>query len=332
MKKLSLKLKLIFALFILIICVPVALVFYYNSQLTAPSKSEEPKRFVVKPGQPLIQIANNLQSEGLIKNALAFRLLVAQMGITTKIQAGDYRLAANKSARALAQELVHGALDIWITFPEGERLEQQAQVIEEKLNDSANGNYQFKKDEYIKVGKEGYMFPDTYLIPKEASAEAIATKLQNTFESKVSKSLLGKGLKNNLTSYQVLILASLIEREAKTNEERPVIAGIMLNRIKAGIPLQVDATVQYAKGYNAGNKTWWPQVTQEEYSTVKSPYNTYLHQGLPPGPICSPGLDSITAAAQPSDTPYLYYLHDAKGKIHYAKTGEEHNANIQKYL
>lgn len=330
MKKLNR--KLIITLLVLIITVPFALISYFNSQLAPVTSQEGTKRFVVKPGQPLVQIANNLQSESFIKNAFAFRLLVAQMGITTKIQAGDYVLSTNKSAREIAQELTHGAIDIWITFPEGQRIEQQAQLIEERLNDSTNENYQFSRESYIKLAEEGYMFPDTYLIPKEASAGAIAEKLQTTFENKVSKSLLAKGIKNNLTSFQVLILASLIEREAKTNEERPIIAGILLNRIREGMPLQVDATVQYAKGYNAGNKTWWPQVTPEEYSSVKSPYNTYLHIGLPPGPICSPGLDSITAAAEPADTEYFYYLHDSKGKIHYAKTGEEHQQNIQKYL
>lgn len=279
-----------------------------------------------------MQIASNLEKEHLIRNAVAFRFLVAQLGITSRIQAGDYQIPQNLSAKDLAKLLTFGAIDVWVTFPEGQRIEQQAETIVNKLKTDDNDKYQFDKEQYLKAAEEGYMFPDTYLVSKEASAGAVAEKLRDTFNAKVSKSLLIKGLKNNLTQNQVVILASLIEREAKTPEERPIIAGILLNRLKAGIALQVDATVQYAKGYNAANKTWWPGVTTDDYRSVKSPYNTYLNPGLPPGPICNPGLDSISAAAQPADTDYFYYVHDSKGKIHYAKTGAEHEANIQKYL
>lgn len=324
--------KLFVPLIALLIITPIVLNQYYKYQLTAPSKDETPQRFIVKPGQPFVQIAQNLQNQKLIRNALAFRLLVAQLGITNKIQAGDYSLPSNLTAREIAKELLNGALDIWVTFPEGKRVEEQAQIIDEKLNISGNEKYQFDKKAYIAAAQEGYMFPDTYLIPKESTAGAVVEKLKGTFDSKVSKSLLGKGIKNNLTSVQVVTLASLIEREAKTNEERPIIAGILLNRLKAGMALQVDATVQYAMGYNAANKTWWPVPTKENYSDVKSPYNTYLNPGLSPGPICNPGLESIKAAAEPTDTDYFYYLHDSKGKVHYAKTGEEHASNIRKYL
>ena len=279
-----------------------------------------------------MQIAQNLEKEKLIRSAIAFRLLVAQLGITTKIQAGDYQIPQNLSSQEIAKLLTFGALDIWITFPEGQRIEQQAETLVNKLKTADNEKYQFDKQDYIKEAEEGYMFPDTYLISKDASASAIVKKLRGTFEDKVTKSLLGKGLNNGLTENEVIILASLIEREAKTNEERAIIAGILLNRIKDGMALQVDATVQYAKGYDESNKTWWPGITQEDYTSVKSPYNTYLYTGLPPAPISNPGLDSIRAAAEPISTPYYYYLHDSKGKIHYAKTGEEHQQNIQKYL
>lgn len=330
--KAGLRLKLIIILFILIIAAPLALLKYYNYLLTPVSSNETSRRFVIKPGQPFMQIAQNLEKEKLIRSAIAFRLLVAQLGITTKIQAGDYQIPENLSSQELAKLLTFGALDIWVTFPEGQRIEQQAENLVDKLKTVDNEKYQFDNEDYIAQAEEGYMFPDTYLISKEASASAAAEKLRSTFEAKVPKSLLEKGLQNNLTQNQVVILASLIEREAKTNEERGVIAGILLNRLKAGMPLQVDATVQYAKGYDIANKTWWPGVTPEDYRSVKSPYNTYLHAGLPPGPICNPGLDSITAAVKPADTDYFYYLHDNKGKIHYAKTGEEHQQNIQKYL
>ena len=177
------------------------------------------------------------------------------------------------------------------------------------------------------------MFPDTYLIAKDATSLEIATRLKNTFNEKVDRKTLLSGIKNHLTEDEVIVLASLIEREAKSNEERPIIAGILINRLNAGIALQVDATVRYAQGYNAAENSWWtPPVTQDDYSTTKSVYNTYLHVGLPPKPICNPGLESIRAAAEPADTDYMFYIHDSEGKIHYARTGEEHQQNMQKYL
>jgi len=325
--------SIIFSLiFILLILTPVALNLYYNYQLQPPTKDETPKRFIIKPGQPVTQIAQNLKEEGLIKNAFAFRLLVAQMGIGKNIQAGDFRLAPNLPARELAGELTHGALDIWITFPEGLRKEEMAEIIEANLKTSENEKYVFDKKGFAKTAKEGYMFPDTYLIAKDATTADIAARLTSTFEEKIDDKLLLKGTQNNLSKEDVVTLASIIEREARTNEERTVIAGILLNRLNAGIALQVDATVQYAKGYDSAKDSWWPQISTSDYNSVDSLYNTYLHVGLPPTPISNPGIESIRAAAEPASTDYLYYLHDAEGKIHYARTVEEHNKNIREFL
>jgi len=287
--------------------------------------------FVVKPGQPVAQIAQNLAKEKLIKNAFAFRLLVSQMGISKNIQAGDFLISADMSSAEIARQLTHGAIDIWITLPEGMRIEEQAARLEEKLKFGSNEKYQFDKNQYIKLAQEGYMFPDTYLIAKDATAQDVAQRLRQTFDQKVGQ-LLKKGAENNLTEEEVVILASLVERESKSAQERPIIAGILLNRLNAGMALQVDATVQYAKGYDSNENTWWPQVSTADYQTVKSRYNTYLYLGLPPAPIANPGLESLQAAAEPAQTDYFYYLHDADGKIHYATTAQEHNQNIQDFL
>ncbi len=316
-------------IFIFLITIPIILNLYYNSLLRPVVPEESQQLFIVRPGQPIIQIAQNLKEAGLIRNALAFRLLVAQMGIGKTIQAGDFRLSPHRTSREIAQNLTHGAIDIWITFPEGIRTEEMAEIIEAKLKISTNENYQFDKKEFIQKAKEGYMFPDTYLIPKDTTAQTVIDRLTQTFDEKVDQKLLQSDV---LSPQEIIILASLIEREAKTNEERPIIAGILLNRFNAGIALQVDATVQYAKGYDAASDSWWPQVTKDDYQKVGSVYNTYLNAALPPTPIASPGLESIRAAAEPAQTDYLYYLHDSEGKIHYAKTIEEHNRNIQEYL
>lgn len=324
---------LIFALiFLALILTPIALNQYYNYLLWPVSSEDSPQIFIIKPGQPVTQIAQNLKKENLIKSSFAFRLLVSQMGIAQKIQAGDFRLSQNMTSRDIAKELTHGAIDVWVTIPEGLRIEEQAQKIEEKLKFGSNNKFQFDKKEYLKLADEGYMFPDTYLIPKDVSAANVVERLRQTFDQKVEKNILEKGGENNLSPEEVIVLASLVEREAKTNEERPIIAGILLNRLEAGVALQVDATVQYAKGYDSAKNSWWPQVSREDYRSVKSPYNTYLFTGLPTKPIASPGLESIRAASDPQDTDYFYYLHDPDGKIHYAKTIEEHNRNIQEFL
>lgn len=315
--------------FLILILSPVAANRTYQLQLKPVSDQESYQIFVIRPGQPVVQIAQNLKEAGLVKNALAFRLLVVQMGIGKSIQAGDFRLSPHLSAKDIATELTHGAIDVWITFPEGTRVAEMAAIIEAKLKTPQNDKYQFDKEEFIELAREGYMFPDTYLIAKDTTAGLVADRLRLTFDEKV-----GQDFKNSkdFSADEIIILASLIEREAKTNEERPIIAGILVKRYNAGIALQVDATVQYAKGYDAASDSWWPQVVPEDYQSVKSFYNTYLHTGLPPGPIANPGIESIRAARNPSETNYLYYLHDSEGKIHYAETIEEHSANIRQYL
>lgn len=320
--------------FIILVATPIILNRIYNFGLEPVSKNpQEPSQiFIVHPGESVVEIAENLEKENLIKNALAFRLLIGRMGISKNIQAGDFRLSSAMPSRQIAQELTHGVLDVWVTLPEGLRLEEQAAKIEEKLKFGANDVYSFDKGEYIKTAEEGYMFPDTYLIPKDATARQIAQKLRNTFDQKVPQETLEAGVKNDLTAKDIIILASLVEREAKTKDEKPTIAGILLNRIKAGMPLQVDATIQYALAYDSSQKTWWPQITIDQYTSVKSIYNTYLNPGLPPAPIASPGLDSILAAASPVDNNYYYYLHDSAGKIHYAETAQQHNSNVKEFI
>jgi len=332
MERINRKLILFAVIFIFLILIPVSVNKYYNYQLEAVSKESTTQIFVIRPGEPTAQIAQKLKKAGLVKSALAFRLLVSQMGVAKNIQAGDFRLSPNMSSREIAQLLTHGAIDVWVTLPEGLRTEEQAQIIENNLNFGANESFAFDKAEYIKIAKEGYMFPDTYLIPKDATAADVAAKLEETFVAKVDEGLLEEGKKNNLSPDDVVILASLLEREAKTNEEKPIIAGILLNRLEAGMPLQVDATVQYAKGYDTAQNTWWPTVTVTDYQNIKSVYNTYLFVGLPPKPIANPGLESIKAATNPAQTSFFYYMHDREGKIHYAQTDGEHQSNIEKYL
>lgn len=277
--------------------------------------------FVVQKGSGLKEISGKLETTGLIRSRIVFFLYARLNKFDEKIQAGDFRLSPSMSVSEIAQNLTHGTLDIWITIPEGKRALEIAETLRTKIP-TYNSSWV-----NILISNEGYLFPDTYLIPKDTDIDMIVRQMRGNFDQKYS----GINVANSkLTKPQIVILASLIEREAITNTEKPIIAGILLNRLGQEMALQVDAAIQYAKGQNIINKKWWEPVTLDEYRSVVSDYNTYLHAGLPPGPISNPGLEALKAAASPAETNYLYYLHDKNGSIRYAKTLQEHNANIEK--
>ena len=282
--------------------------------------------FVIRRGESLNSIAKRLKEEGLVRSSLAFKIIVYTQGLRGKIQAGSFYLSSGWNLYEIARALTLGTEDIWLTFPEGWRKEEFARRIGANIED-------FDIKEFLNLTKdlEGYLFPDTYLIPKSATPSAIIKILTNNFEKKT------KDLK---ITYQDLILASILEREVKHEGERPVVAGILIKRLKEGWPLQVDATVQYGLATKQfGNLAieqlndfdWWPRITKESLE-IDSPYNTYKYKGLPPTPICNPGLAAIKAAANPLTTDYWFYLSDSEGKVHFAKTLEEHQKNINRYL
>lgn len=312
-------------LFLFIIMFASFYLFYREGSLPVNKNDQTSKIFIVKQGQPLNTIANNLANEKLIRNKVVFYLIVKQLGIEKKIQAGDFRLSAKMSASELAKNLTHGTLDIWVTLIEGTRKEEMAQVISNQLG--------IPEVEFDKLADEGYLFPDTYLVPKTATAETILAIIKNNFNKKFDESLHIQAQNKKLTEKQVLILASLVEREARQSVTRQKVASIILKRYLNEMPLQIDATVQYALGYQIGEKTWWKKDLTVDDLKFDSPYNTYKNKGLPPEPICNPSLSSIEAVinADPS-TPYLYYITDKNGVMHYASTLEEHQNNINKYL
>lgn len=283
-----------------------------------------PVIFVVNSGDGVKAIASNLASQGLIRSSTGFYVLVKILGIERQIQAGDFRLKRSMDARAIALELTHGTLDQWITTLEGWRDEEVASKLAKDLD--------IPELEFLKYATEGYMFPDTYLVPSDASAAAVAKIFIDNFNKKITPQMQEDAKKTGLTMDKIIILASIVEREGRTADDRPMIAGILLKRLKADWPLQADATLQYALGYQSADKTWWKKSLTDEDKKINSPYNTYLNTGLPPKPICNPGLESINAVIYSKDSDYWYYIHDMSGTAHYAKTIEEHNANIAKYL
>lgn len=332
--------KRILILLILFIAIPVVFFSWWQQQTKPLDPARKESQMVVIPqGWGVDQIGNRLKTEGLIRNPLAFKLMVMKEGIAKKLQAGDFRLSPNMNLFEIAQTLTHGTLDAWITVPEGLRREEIANIIKNSL---LKQEVEFDAQDFIDQSKkwEGMLFPDTYLIPKTASVAEIVKYFTDNFNKKFDP------IKNNsgLTQKQVIILASLVEREAKHDKDRPIIAGILIKRLKKGWPLQVDATVQYAKAsiinnqqssasWRTSNDTnWWEPVNQQDVKTISSPYNTYINQNLPPTPICNPGLASLKATANPQESDYWFYISDNSGNIHYAQTIEEQEKNIKQYL
>jgi UPF0755 protein len=315
------------SLLIFLITVISVFVIFISLLQAVDSSDQTTVTFVIPKGQSTQRIAERLKDEGLIRSTLAFRYLLYQKGLQSQIQAGSFRLSPSLSVNDLVQVLSRGTDDLWITIPEGWRREEIAAslVKQEFVN--------FDEQEFFELTNnlEGQLFPETYLLAKASSTKTIVNLLVNTFENKVLAGLSEALANNQLNLNQILTLASLVQRESASDEEMSLIAGILFNRLEIGMPLQVDASLQYIKGYSATEQSWWSTPTAAD-KKLDSIYNTYLNVGLPPKPICNPGLMAIQAVLNPQSTSALYYIHDLSGKIHTAETIDVHNANVNQYL
>lgn len=317
---------------LLILILTAAIFFGYRYYIDTLKSSVDPKgetkAFVIRKDETLQEISDNLKAQGLIRSPWLFKQELKIRGKDQNIPAGDFKLSPSMNIDQIIDALMNGAADRWVTLLEGWRLEEIAAKLNSELGISA--------EEFIKAAKkyEGHLFPDTYLLNKEATVDTIISTLRNTFDQRYDDQIISQIKANGLTEEQGVILASIVEREARSDEVRTKVASILLKRIKIGMGLNADATVRYAKDsqlLSAGKKVdkYWLGISQDDYQDVKSPYNTYLHQGLPPTPICNPSLSSLKAvAAADSSTPYLYYFHDSQGNSYYAATLEEHNQNV----
>lgn len=320
---------------------------YRGSDVTEPANPNDHREvlFTIEPGDPVITIAYRLQNMGLVKDAELFRRVVQYWGTDATIQAGVYVLRPDMTMEEIMRELQHGRLpSITVTIPEGWRAEEIAALLEEKGVTQANAfleavrqgrtDLPFLQDRPPTSGTsvEGFLFPDTYQFPENTPPERIVEIMLQNWALRVPESVWRKGAQERgMTVYEVVTLASIVEREAVVSAERPIIAGVYLNRLKEGMYLQADPTVQYAKGYDPNTGKWWNPMLQEEANTVISPYNTFLHGGLPPGPICNPGLGAITAVLQPAEHDYFYFYAKGDGSHAFAKTYEEHLENQRLY-
>lgn len=326
----------------------LALSFYLQSradEINNPiSDDPTPVNFVVEIGETAVSISARLQELDIITDATLFRRFLQYHGLDASLEAGEYQLRRNMTMREIAEALQQSRMvEVAITIPEGWRAEQVADYLTaENIMDGSVFLAAVRQGDVIEhplladrpagVGLEGYLFPDTYRLPAQAAPEDLLGRMLDTMQSRLPIGWEGMAAAQGLTFYDVLTVAAIVEREAVIPEERPTIASVYLNRIQQDMYLNADPTVQYAMGYQPEAGQWWKTpVTLEEYQAVNSPYNTYLNPGLPPGPIASPGADSILAVLQPDQTPYLYFLGTGDGSHIFAETFEEHELNVQIY-
>ena len=316
---------------------------YINTHSPEPAGGDDtPVLFVVEPGETGQQVADRLLSEALIKDPRLFRYYVIEEGLT--IEAGEYVLNQTMTPFEMAHALQFGrANEIVLTVPEGRRAEEIADLAAEIGIDRAEflalaltpnsgtadlgSALDVLSNRPPQATLEGYLFPDTYLLTRDTTASDLVERMLANFAAKVTPDMVAQGEAHGFTLYEIVTLASIVEREAVLPAERPTIASVYLNRLASGIKLDADPTVQYAMGQVG---SWWPQITADHYVSVDSPWNTYLYAGLPPGPISNPGLASIQAVLAPDDTSFFFFMRDCEaddGSHLFAETQEEHLAN-----
>lgn len=294
-------------------------------------KSNEIEIFIIPQETKDFNVAQALREQKLIRNADAFQFLLVTFAQNTETKPGGYRLSQRMNAWQIRAKL-NGKPDLlWFTNSYCLRKEQVGEKLASTLGWSEdelrkwNTVYTNTKPEYF----EGVYYPDTYLLPIDESGRQIAERFIAHFNEKFAP-LADAFTAKNIKWTTGLKIASLIAREAAGTEDMRLISGIIWNRLEQDMPLQIDATMQYTLGKNSEGK-WWGSIDLSEKRS-DSPYNSYVHKGLPPTPICSPNIDYIDAALNPEETDCLFYLHDKNKQIHCAKTYKEHLANIEEYL
>jgi len=296
----------------------------------------------VRPGDTAEVIGRNLAAQGLINDAELFRQVVKYWGVGSRLEAGEYQLRATMTMEEIIEILQHSrATTRRLTVREGLRLEEVAEVVATAGLGTASdfiaaaqmwtGAYPILRDRPAGQGLEGYLYPDTYDVDLRWGPDQVVDLMVRTLDQHFTPQMRQQATARGLTIHQVLTLASLVERETVVARERTIIAGVYLNRWRAGMRLEADPTVQYALGYQKNQKTWWKSPLLLADLDIASPYNTYRVNGLPPGPICNPGLASIKAVLEPAATDYLFFVATGDGSHAFAKTLEEHLENIRKY-
>ena len=283
---------------------------------------EGPVKVEVVKGDTLSRVATKLEEAGVIKSALVFKAQARIEGYGTEIKTGRYTFEPGQDSAQILEKLTAGDAvpTVAVTIPEGLTLVETAEVVAagtgistedfERAARETNYGYAFLEDESIKT-TEGYLFPRRYDFEEGVTAGGIVDRLLGQYLIETEDlDIAGAKERQGLTEHELVTVASLIEKESANAEERPVIASVIYNRLRRDMPLQIDATIQYALGRPKENLTYGDLK-------IDSPYNTYENEGLPPGPICSPSLQSLEAALNPTETDHLYYVLEANGREHF---------------
>ena len=332
----------IFAIFFLV---------YLNiaSLKAADSDSEKVIEFRVESGEGASQITANLKRGGIIANEFVFKYYLWKTKSANLLKAGKYEFSPSMTPSEIVKVLVEGGvkqdeefLGVKVVLPEGystSEIEtaliaaglkiQRSELIEAA---QVSGNlayelfgYRFLKELPSRATIDGFLFPDTYFFDKESTLNNIVGKMLGNFDEKITDAMRVKYKARGKNLYEIVIMASLLEKEVRTLEDMKIVSGILWKRMEIGMPLQIDATLAYLTGKKTG------EITDDD-KLIDSPYNTYAFRGLPPAPISNPGLNAIEAAIEPSASDYLYYLSTPQGETIFSKTNEEHNENRAKYL
>lgn len=297
--------------------------------LFGPLDSSAPlSEVTVTPDTSLQEVASLLKQEGYVRDEVIFQIAFMRASQGRGLRPGVYELSKSQDVWTIGESLAKPPKLAYITVRAGMRKEEIAELLSRELAWTKEEStawltvYTQPSKEYT----EGVFYPDTYLLPPDITPQETAERFRTRFQE-VLAPLAGEAAVVDMHWVDVVNLASLVEREAARND-KALVAGILLNRLSMGMPLQVDATLQYVRG-SEGN--WWP-VPRSEDKVLDSPFNTYIYKGLPPHPISNPSVDSIKAVINHEKTDCVYYLHDTEGQIHCAKTYSEHRANIERYL
>jgi UPF0755 protein len=308
-------------------------IIIYQLYIPLDSKSPQIKVIEISKGMNAKGIAHLLKEEGLIKNGLAFRVLAKVKGVENRLQAGEYELSSSLNLSRILSKIEKGEILAHpFTIPEGYNIRQIASVLEKKGLAEKERFIELTKDSKLisqfsipAKSLEGYLFPETYRVSKGMDEEEIIKLMISQFNKAVTKEDRKKAEELGFTFHQIIILASIVEKETSAVEERAFISAVFHNRLKAKRPLQADPTVIYALGEAFDGDL------KKEHLRIDSPYNTYRYRGLPPGPIGNPGRAAIQAALYPADVNYLYFVSRNDGTHAFSFSLEEHNRAVWKY-
>jgi UPF0755 protein len=288
---------------------------------------------IVPSGSTGHDVAALLENSGVIRSARTYDLLARLRGESSAMKAGEFRFGPHRTTAEVLAQVVSGGqqVAVWVTIPEGFTAKEIAQTLAQRdIGDESALEATFLGDSLVLDGSrsanlEGFLFPDTYLIPTAASPAQIAKIMTDQFAAELPPDAAAEAKKLGFTLPQIVTVASLVEREAKADDERPLMAGVYYNRLRLGMPLEVDATIEYTFAHHKDVITYADLARD-------SPYNTYEHAGLPPTPIANPGRASLRAAFHPRPSTYLYYVYMGNGHHAFSRTLAEHNANVARYL